>query len=170
MLIFCRLLAFAFIVTGSIFFGYLELPTEMGLAIVAGAIALAFAYIDKLDWFKAAGIEAKMRQLDAIVAKGTEPPGQSERSFVQPMIIGTDPDTDNVIKALGSEKYLWRYFGGIAEDTQLPKEKIQKALDWLVENQLAINADGKHGSIWGLSAEGRSLLAAVVEREKNSGA
>ena len=171
MLSFYRFLAFAFILAGSGYFGYLGRPAEMGLAIVAGSIALAFSYIDKIQRFKGAGFEAEMRQqLETIVAKETEPPRQSARSSIQLKAFGTDPDTDNVIKALGSEKYAWRYFGGIAEDTQLPKEKIQKALDWLVENELATTTNGKHGSLWGLSAEGRSLLAAVVTAEKNRGA
>jgi hypothetical protein len=168
MLSFYRFLAFAFILAGSGYFGYLARPAEMALAIVAGSIALAFSYIDKIQRFKGAGFEAEMRQqLEVVVAKETEPPRQSERSFIQVKAFGTDPDTDKVIKALGSEKYAWRYFGGIAVDTQLPKEKIQKSLDWLVENELATRANGKDGSLWGLLAEGRSLLASVVAAEKN---
>jgi len=170
MLSFYRFLAFAFILGGSGYFGYLGRPAEMGLAIVAGSIALAFSYIDKIQRFKGAGFEAEMRQqLETIVAKETEPPRQADRSFLQVRAYGTDPETDKVIKALASDKYAWRYFSGIAEDTQLPRERIQKALDWLVENELATTANGKHGSLWGLSAEGRSLLAAVIAAEKNPG-
>ena len=166
-----RFLAFAFILVGSSYFGYLGRPAEMGLAIVAGSIALAFSYIDKIQRFKGAGFEAEMRQqLETIVAKETEPPRQSERSFMQAKAFSTDAETNKVINALGSAKYAWRYFGGIAEDTQLPKEKIHKALDWLVQNELATTADGKHGRLWGLSADGRSLLAALVATEKNRGA
>lgn len=39
---------FIFILVASSFFGYIGKPTEMGLAILAGAIALAFANIDKI--------------------------------------------------------------------------------------------------------------------------
>ena len=62
MLSFYRFLAFAFILGGSGYFGYLGRPAEMGLAIVAGSIALAFSYIDKIQRFKGAGFEAEMRQ------------------------------------------------------------------------------------------------------------
>lgn len=166
-----RFLGFAFILAGSAYFGYLGRPAEMGLAIVAGSIALAFSYIDKIQRFKGAGFEAEMRQqLETIVAKETEPPKPSDRPFMKAVGFGTDPQTDKVIKALGSEKYAWRYFGGIAEETQLPKEIIQKALDWLVENDLATEAVGTHGKLWGLTAEGRTLLAAIVAVEKNRGA
>jgi len=42
----------------------------MGLAIVAGSIALAFSYIDKIQKFKGAGFEAEMRQqVEMMVAK-----------------------------------------------------------------------------------------------------
>ncbi|MYM32256.1 hypothetical protein GTP58_28380 [Duganella sp. CY15W] len=44
-------------------FGYLGKPTEMTIATVACAIALAFAHIDKLESFKGAGFEAKMRDV-----------------------------------------------------------------------------------------------------------
>lgn len=164
-----RFLAFAFILGGSAYFGYVGRPAEMTLAIVAGSIALAFSHIDRIQRFKGAGFEAEMwRKLEPIVAKETEPSRQQPRSFMQLKAFGTDQETDKVIEALGSEKYAWRYFGGIAEDTQLPKGKIQKALDWLVENELATMANGKHGALWGLSTEGRSLLASVVKKNKNA--
>ncbi len=108
-----------------------------------------------------------MRQLETIVAKETELPKEVQGSFIQGRGFVTDPDIDKVIKALGSEKYTWRYFGGIAEDTQLPKETIQKALDWLKANDLVTETTGRQGKVWGLSPEGRSLLAAIVSAERN---
>lgn len=44
-------------------FGFFGKPTEMGLAIVAGAIAAAFINIDKIQKFKGAGFEAEMRRV-----------------------------------------------------------------------------------------------------------
>jgi hypothetical protein len=82
----------------------------------------------------------------------------------------TDPDVDKVVKALGSDKYTWRYFGGIAEEAQLPKEKINRALEWLGANGLVTEASGKQGTIWGLSPEGREVLAGILANEKNRGA
>lgn len=51
---------FIFIATG--YFGYSGKTTEMGLSIVAGAIALAFLNIDKISKFKGVGFEAEMKQ------------------------------------------------------------------------------------------------------------
>lgn len=171
MLTVLRCFAFAFILGGSFYFGYVERPAEMGLAIVAGSIALAFSYIDKIQKFKGAGFEAEMRQQVAtMVAKETEPPKESQRAFFEVKAFGTDPDTEKVIKALGSEKYTWRYFGGIAEDTLLSREKIHKALDWLVANDLATETQGIQGKVWGLSAEGRTLLTGIISAEVSRGA
>lgn len=171
MLTVLRSLAFAFILAGSFYFGYVEQPVEMGFAIVAGSIALAFSYIDKIEMFKGAGFEAKMRQqVAALVAKETEPPMESQRAFMTAKGYSTDEATKQVLKALGSEKYTWRYLGGIAEDTKLPKERIRKALTWLVDNGLATESEGMQGSVWGLSAEGRNLLASIIAAERGTGA
>lgn len=43
-------------------FGLLGKPTEMGLIIAAGAIAISFLNIDRIQRFKGAGFEAEMRQ------------------------------------------------------------------------------------------------------------
>lgn len=171
MLAVLRFLAFIFILGGSFYFGYVERPVEMGLAIVAGSIALAFSYIDKIEMFKGAGFEAKMRQQVAtLVAKETEPPKETPRSFMAVKGFATDEVTKGVLKALGSEKYTWRYLGGIAEDTKFPKVGIQTALTWLVANDLATKTEGAQGAVWGLTAEGRSLLASIIAAEKDGGA
>src|SRR5258708_24027050 len=163
MLTVIRCLSFAFILGGSFYFGCLGHPVEMGLAIVAGSIALAFSYIDKIQKFKGAGFEAEMRQqVETMVAKETEPPKESQRSFLEVKAFSADPDTAKVIKALRSERYTWRYFGGIAEDTQLSKDKIQKALDWLVANDLATETRGRQRKEWGVSPEGRGLVPDTV--------
>lgn len=47
----------------STFLGFFDKATEMGLAIVAGALGLAFANIDKIHKFKGAGFEAEMKDL-----------------------------------------------------------------------------------------------------------
>ena len=41
-------------------FGFMNMVEEMGLAILAGSIGLAFANIDKISKFKGAGFEAEM--------------------------------------------------------------------------------------------------------------
>ncbi len=46
----------------AVMFGVMGKPTEMGFIIVAGAIALAFLNIDKIQRFKGAGFEAEMKR------------------------------------------------------------------------------------------------------------
>lgn len=41
-------------------YGFMNMAAEMGLAILAGSIGLAFANIDKIYKFKGAGFEAEM--------------------------------------------------------------------------------------------------------------
>jgi len=45
----------------TVFFGWLERPVEMAAMILAGAVCLAFANIDRIQSFKGAGFEAEMR-------------------------------------------------------------------------------------------------------------
>lgn len=51
-----------FMVGLAVMFGLLGKPTEMGLIIAAGAIAISFLNIDRIQRFKGAGFEAEMRQ------------------------------------------------------------------------------------------------------------
>lgn len=56
-------IAFLFTLSSTAFFGYTGKSVEMGIAVVVGAIAIAFANIDKIKWFKGAGFEAEMVQV-----------------------------------------------------------------------------------------------------------
>lgn len=49
--------------TSIFLFGLREMISEMGIAVVASAIFLAFANLDKFSEFKGAGFEAKMRHV-----------------------------------------------------------------------------------------------------------
>jgi hypothetical protein len=46
----------------AVMFGLLGKPTEMGLIIAAGAVAISFLNIDRIQRFKGAGFEAEMKQ------------------------------------------------------------------------------------------------------------
>lgn len=46
----------------TVMFGVMGKPTEMGIIVVAGGIALAFLNIDKIQKFKGAGFEAEMKR------------------------------------------------------------------------------------------------------------
>lgn len=46
----------------AVMFGLMGKPAEMGIIVVAGAIAIAFQNIDKIQKFKGAGFEAEMKR------------------------------------------------------------------------------------------------------------
>lgn len=46
----------------AVMFGIMGKPTEMGIIVIAGAIAVAFLNIDKIQKFKGAGFEAEMKR------------------------------------------------------------------------------------------------------------
>ena len=50
------------VVIPALIFGYLKQPTEMGLAIVAGAIGACFLNLDRIQRFRGAGFEAEMQR------------------------------------------------------------------------------------------------------------
>ncbi len=159
---------FVFIPAASFYFGYVGKPTEMGLVILTGAIALSFANIDKIRRFRGAGFEAEMReQLDTIVAKETEPLREEKGLAIHSKVYSTDDATRHVIKVLGNPRYTWRTIAGIEEETSLGKQQIMTSINWLLENHLVTEARGQQGRVWGLSPEGRNLLNAILATEKN---
>jgi hypothetical protein len=135
---------------------FLGKPTEMGLAILAGAIGLAFANIDKIRKFKGAGFEAEMREkVEAVVAKETEPEPEAITIQKTNLIDGGKRD---ILTALGNTKYTWRYLGGIAEETKLSKEIVTSALSELVHRGLVIRTTEKTEPMWALTSFGRQVL------------
>lgn len=70
---------------GAMVMGLLSKPKEMGLFIIAGSIALAFANIDKIQRFKGAGFEAEMRKAVEEAYATIE----SLRSIAKPLILST---------------------------------------------------------------------------------
>jgi hypothetical protein len=45
----------------------MSMATEMGLAILAGALGLAFSNLDKISKFKGAGFEAEMNMVHTMI-------------------------------------------------------------------------------------------------------
>lgn len=62
--------SFLFLFCGAVYFGNKGQPAQMGLAIVAGAIGMAFSSLDKFEFFKGAGFEAKTREFKQAVDEG----------------------------------------------------------------------------------------------------
>jgi len=158
-----QLASYLVLLGASLLLGLLGKPTEMGLAIAAGSIGLAFANIDKIRRFKGAGFEAEMKeqQMEAVVEKETEPAVDERLGFIKVEGYSADENVKKVIKALKNPKYTWRYASGIMKETGLPKNEVDRALNWLVENQLAKKSFGSIGTIWSLTLKGRSIFQNV---------
>lgn len=155
-------IAFAFLLGGSSYFGYVARPTEMGLSILAAVLALAFTNIDKIRKFKGAGFEAEMREkVEVMVAKDAEPSVEGRPQALTMEAYSLDESTKKVIRSLGSSKYTWRSLGGIATESGLPASEIRRALQWLQENGLAVAAGVGRQVNWGLTEEGREVFNAV---------
>jgi DNA-binding MarR family transcriptional regulator len=141
---------------------FLGKPTEMGVAVLAGAIGLAFASIDKIKKFKGAGFEAEMKEklqkFQAVIDKETEPEAEVTQARDLKLIDGGKRD---VIAALGNPKYTWRFLGGLAKETQLSRETVRAALSELEERQLVQRSSSKEGAMWSLTPPGRETLAAL---------
>lgn len=148
--------AYGLLLIGSPVFGALGKPVEMGLIIVAAAVALAFTDLERFKRFKGAGFEAELReQVQAIVEKQTEPVLLQETSPTQATKL--DPGTKAVMNALDHPVFTWRYLGGVAKDSGQSRDFVAQALQWLVANGFARRSVGKHGVIWSLTEGGRIM-------------
>lgn len=151
--------SFLLMLLGSVFFGCLGKPTEMGLVILAGALGLAFANIDKVSEFSGGGFAAKMKDIvGPMVAKETEPEFEAQLTDPPPAFASINDVERKVINALGNTKYTWRYLSGLAEDTQYSRATISRTVRRLMEQGIVVVTDGANGQVWGLTELGRSVL------------
>src|ERR1700745_3476014 len=114
-----QIAAFSILLIGTLVFGYLGKPAEMGLAIVAASIALVFSDIERFKSFKGAGFEAELReQVAAIVEKETEllPTEDSDRT--SPLTALVDKETKAVLESLDHPEFTWRYLAGVVKDSK----------------------------------------------------
>lgn len=153
---FLQFIAFAVLLVGTMVLAFFGKPTEMGLAIVAAAMALVFSDIERFKKIKGAGFEAELKEkVEAVVEKETEPFIAATSDVTSPMEAALDPDTKAVMDALENPEYTWRYLPGILKDSKRPKNVVSRKLEWLVQNGFARRSVGKHGAIWSLTEEGR---------------
>jgi len=158
-----QIVSYLVLLGGSLAFGFLGRPTEMGIAVLAGALGLAFSNIDKIARFKGAGFEAEMRErLETIAEKETEPDVR-EREFGDRLeaygLVGDE--SPKVVRALLNPSYTWRYVGGIREESGVSQKKIHETLEWLMKNGLARSSQGETGRVWALTAKGRNVFASL---------
>ena len=106
------------------------MPTEMGLAILAGSIGLGFSNIEKISRFKGAGFEAEMRMVQTIIESQTEPSNEQQESAKK---IASISDTENrILKSLQKPSYTWRYAKTVAGETSLTEKEVESTLSSLM--------------------------------------
>ena len=139
---------------------------EMGLTIIAGAIGLSFANIEKIRRFKGAGFEAEMwDKIQTIVDKETE----IETDSISETIGSRSTDRmQAVLSALGDPRYTWRYLGGLARDARLEMDEAKEELSSLVDQGYAKTIKGRRGPLWTLTNSGRIILARQTRTTVNS--
>ncbi len=136
---------------------------EMGIAVVAGALGLAFSNIDKFASFKGAGFEAVMRDREkmlAIIEKETESEPESNIGASEFRANEHVPNDESkpIIQALLNPKYTWRYQSGLAAEAATSSDKIAEVLNWLEANSLIRSTEGATGKIWALNKAGRDAF------------
>ena len=127
----------------------------MGLAIMAGALGLAFSNIDKLSRFKGAGFEAEMKMVAAIIESQTEPSSEQKEEARRADAI-TDTD-NNVLKSLQKPGYTWRYAKTVAGEVSIPLREVESTLSSLMGRGFVKKAAGSNGEIWAATAVGKSV-------------
>lgn len=100
-------------------------------------------------------------KMEAVIEKETEPQVPGEEGQAVPDVSRIDKATRAVVDALRHPEYTWRYMAGINHDTKLSTNEVQKSLTWLVENGYAKQTQGKHGTVWNLTEDGRYLSAVI---------
>ncbi|KFK97195.1 MULTISPECIES: hypothetical protein [unclassified Serratia (in: enterobacteria)] len=135
-------------------------PAEMALAIVAGAIGLAFSNIDKLESFKGAGFEAKTRERRAQEAVISEQTNNTEE--LKTLASDITKAREAIMSALLNTEYNARYPSGIAEEANYPRDVVLEELNWLQQQKLVEKRAGKNGYLWSLTEKGMALLPIVV--------
>ncbi len=106
-------------------FGFMAMPKEMGLSILAGALGLAFSNIDKISEFSGAGFSAKMKdQLQAVIDKETEQ--EDIASIENQKSLGNEEIS--AIKALNNPSLTWRTLRGISKESSLSESGAWKVL------------------------------------------
>lgn len=122
-------------------------------------VGVLLYFRDSLIYFSLglSGIRVKLKPIDAIIAKETEPPKSDfdVKAFIH------DDATESVVRALGSSKYTWRYFDSIAQETGIPPKTLVGKITPLINYGLVTQEEGIDGPIYGLSLKGRHLLSVI---------
>jgi len=135
----------------------------MGLAILAGALGLAFSNVDKISEFSGAGFTAKMKgQIQAVIDKETE---VSEGEESEKIGVERVPDNElTVLKALANSKYTWRTFPGICRDVDCDQDDAWITLLSLLGGGLVQtgNKNDTGEMIWSITSKGRQRISKIT--------
>ncbi|MGO8990765.1 MAG: winged helix-turn-helix domain-containing protein [bacterium] len=85
----------------------------------------------------------------------------------QPMMVITDDDTRLIIRAISDETNGFLTVNDIVRNTNLPLKTINKALDWLLMNNFAIQRKGRNGKVYILTPGGRSTFSQLINENIN---
>lgn len=147
--------SFAVLLVVSSIFGFMAMPTEMGLAILAGALGLGFSNIEKISRFKGAGFEAEMKMVQTIIESQTEPTSEQQEDAKKTE--GISEVENRILKSLQKPGYTWRYAKTVAGETSLSVTEAESALSKLMSRGLAKSGQGSNGEIWAATAVGKSI-------------
>ena len=136
-------------------YGFMEKPTEMGLAVLAGALGLAFSNIDKISRFKGAGFEAEMNMVQTMIESQTEPTSDQKEEAKKKDDL--TEDENKILKRLQKPGYTWRYAKTVANEISQPTSFTVSALNSLMARGLAKNGNGSNGEIWAITTLGKSV-------------
>lgn len=126
----------------------------MGLAILAGAIGLAFSNLDKISRFKGAGFEAEMNMVHTIIESQTEPSPEQKKQAIQSD--GLSDEEARILVSLQKPGYTWRYARTVSGEVSLPLDKTESILFSLMGRGFAKNGTGSNGEIWAITNIGKS--------------
>ncbi len=79
----------------------------------------------------------------------------------------TDDDTRLIIRAISDETNGFLTVNDIVRNTNLPLKTINKALDWLLMNNFAIQRKGRNGKVYILTPGGRSTFSQLINENIN---
>jgi hypothetical protein len=112
-----KFLTALFILGPGTMFGLMNKPTEMGIAIVAGALTVAFFNIDKFERFKGAGFEAEMKKAVDEIYATTE----NLKSVTKPLLVSI----------MANLTYAGRWGGMNIQEKMRLKEELRKLAESL---------------------------------------
>lgn len=150
-----QLLSFVVLLCVSSIFGFLQLQTEMGLSILAGALGLAFSNLDRISRFKGAGFEAEMNMVHTMIENQTEPSPEVRKEAKFKATISADENS--ILKSLQHRNYAWRYAQTVAGEGSLSVKNTEELLKSMMAKGYVRSGKGSKGEIWTITTLGKSV-------------